>query len=170
MGCSQPHLLIGAPGVEHRRTGSFIIGRISRRDRQPVLKRGRRDDEIGLGKSVPCFATIFNQEPPLEHDVFRNRQNALVEHGSYLVRQPIAQLGALSRISDQFNAEPDFRERHRADEETIKRLRCDEGDDFRLGSGSPQLGENIRIDQPARHRVTSRTGMEVRAGSISMSR
>jgi hypothetical protein len=35
--------------------------------------------------------------------------------------------GAPFRIGDQFNAEPDFRERCRADEETIKRLRRDEG-------------------------------------------
>src|SRR5260370_32879384 len=117
---------------------------------------------------MPSLAAARDKKPPLKHDIFRDRQHALIEHRPPLVRQPVVQLGAPISIGDQFNAEPDFSQRYRADEKAIKRLRSDEGDDLGFGPGAPQLCEDIGIEQPARHRFTSRTGMRERLDSISM--
>ena len=35
---------------------------ISGDDGQPMLKRGGRDEEIGLREGMPCFATFFDQQ------------------------------------------------------------------------------------------------------------
>jgi hypothetical protein len=54
-----------------------------------VLQSRRGYDQIGLRKGMARLATILHQEPPLEHDVFGDRQDTLLEHRPYLVREPI---------------------------------------------------------------------------------
>jgi hypothetical protein len=49
-------------------------------------------------------------------------------------------------------------------------MRSNEGEHFALGLRAAQLGEDIRIEQPPRHRSTPRTGIRSRFGSMSMSR
>ena len=68
------------------------------------------------------------------------------------------------------DAEPDFSQRHRADEKAIEGFRGDEGYDLWFRSGATQLGQDIRVEQPTCHRETSRTGIRARLGSISVSR
>jgi hypothetical protein len=51
-----------------------------------------------------------------------------------------------------------------------ERARSDESEHFALGSRAAQLGENIRLEQPTRHRSIPRTGIRSRFGSMSMSR
>ena len=46
------------------------------------------------------------------------------------MRQPLAKLGAVRGIGDQFNAEADFGEGDDADEQQIERLGGNEGDNF----------------------------------------
>jgi hypothetical protein len=58
---------------------------------------GRRDDQIGLRKCVTRLAALFHQQPPLDHDVFGDRQYSLIEHRPYLVGQPGDQFGAATR-------------------------------------------------------------------------
>ncbi len=79
-------------------------------------------------------------------------------------------LGAAGRAADALDAKPDFGERYRADVEKIERLRGDEGKDFSFRLGAAQLGQDVGIEQPARHKATLRTGIGVRLGSMSMSR
>ena len=79
------------------------------------MQRRRCNDEIRLREGIARLAAVLDEEPPLEHDVFGNREDALLEHWSYLVREPIVEFGAPSSLADQFNAEPNFSEAHRAD-------------------------------------------------------
>jgi hypothetical protein len=74
----------------------------------------------------------------------------------------VVEFGAPAGIGDKFNAEADFGKSHGADVELLERLRGDEGEHFRFGLGAAQLGEDIRIEQPTRHRSTPRTGMRPR--------
>ena len=64
----------------------------------------------------------------------------------------------------QLDAEADFGKGDRADVEQLERLRPDEGDDLGLRPGAAQLGEDVGVEQPARHNETSRTGIGSRSG------
>ena len=50
------------------------------------------------------FAPLLDHEPPLEHDVFRNRQDTLFEHRAHFMRKPIIQFAAMVWIGDEFYA------------------------------------------------------------------
>ena len=116
------------------------------------------------------FATIFDQEPPPEHDVLGDGEDALLEHRPYLVREPIIEFGAPLGIRDEFDAETDFGEGHRTHIEKIERLCGDEGEDFTFWLGAAQFREDVGVEQPAGHKETSRTGISVRPGSMLISR
>lgn len=60
---------------------------------------------------------LIDQEAPLEHDVFRNRQRALSEHWPHFVRKPVIQFGSTRRVRQQFDAKVYFGERNDTDEE-----------------------------------------------------
>ena len=76
----------------------------------------------------------------------------------------------MRNIGKVLDAEADFRVGHDADKEVLKRLGGDKADDVRVRVEPPQLGENIGVEQPAGHSLTSRTGGRSRGGSISTSR
>jgi hypothetical protein len=80
----------------------------------------------GCEKVWANFAAIFDQQTPLEHDVFGDRENALLEHRPNLVCEPIVEFGATIGVRDKFDTEPDFREGHRTRIEQFKRLGCHE--------------------------------------------
>ena len=84
-----------------------------------MAQRRRRDDQIGLREGVPRLAAFFDQQPPFEHDVFCDGQDALLEHRPHLVREPVVEFGALAGVGDKFNAEADFGEGHGADIEFL---------------------------------------------------
>lgn len=127
------------PRIDDRRAGALIIARVAGNDRQPVAQRRRRDDQIGLRERMPALRP-----------------------SSASSRHLVVEFGAPAGIGDKFNAEADFGKSHGADVELLERLRGDEGEHFRFGLGAAQLGEDIRIEQPTRHRSTPRTGMRPR--------
>ena len=92
-----------------------------------MMERGGRDNEIGLREGVPSFATFFDQQAPLEHHIFTNREHSLFEHGPQFVSQPVRQLGAAIRFAQQFDTETYFGERDGTDEQASKRLHGNEG-------------------------------------------
>src|SRR3984893_15569283 len=116
------------------------------------------------------LAAIFDQEPPFEHDVFGDREHALLEHRPYLVREPIVEFGAATGIGEEVNAESNFSKAHRAHIKKFERLGGDECEDFVFWPGAAQFGQDIGVEQPTRHKETLRTGIGVRLGSISISR
>ena len=134
-----------APRIEHRRAGLLIVAHIAGYDRQTVMERRCGDDQIGLRESMAGFAAVFDQEPPLEHDVFGDCEHSLFEHRPHLVRKPIIQFGATGGAAGALDAKPDFGQRHRADVEKIERLRGDEGEDLRLWLGTAQFGQDVGI-------------------------
>jgi hypothetical protein len=79
------------------------------------MERRCRDDQIGLREGVAGLAAIFHQEPPLEHDFFRDRQNPLLEHRPYFERKPVTEFGSLGRIGYNLDPEPYFSEGYRTD-------------------------------------------------------
>src|SRR5208283_1508237 len=158
------------PRINDRRVGALVIARIAGQDRQPVAECRRRDDQIGLRECMPRLAAFLDQQPPFEHDVFGDGQDALLEHRPHPVREPIVECDALAGVGNKLNAEADFGETHSADIEFFECLLGDEGKHFRLGFWAAQLRENIRVEQPTRHRSTPRTGIRPRFGSMSMSR
>jgi len=133
------------------------------------MQRRRGDDEIGLRKHMSRLATVLDQKPPFEHDVFADGDDALLEHRPHLVREPVVQFGAAGGIVEAFDAEADFGESHRTDIEQIERLRGNKGENFGLRPKATQFREYIRIEQPSRHRWRPRTGMRACSGSMSVS-
>src|SRR5665811_1885171 len=116
------------------------------------------------------FAALFDQETPLEHNVFGDRENTLLEYRPHLVRKPIIPLSAMVGVANEFDTESDFGEDHRAHIERFERLGGDEGEHFLFWPRSAQFRQNIGVEQPAHHKVTLRTGIIARFGSRSKSR
>ena len=86
------------------------------------------------------LAAIFDQEPPLEHNIFRDRQYTLLEHRADLVREPVTEFASLGRIGDKLDPESNFSKRHRADVKKVERLGGNERDHLGLGLWAAQLG------------------------------
>src|SRR5208337_3415637 len=150
--------------------GALVVARIAGQDGQRRAERRRGDDQIRLRERMLGLAAFLDQQPPFEHDVFGDGQDAPLEHRSHLVREPVVEFGALAGLGDELYAEADFGESHGADVEIVERAPGDEGEHSWFGLRATQLGENIRIEQPTRHRSTPRTGVRARFGSMSMSR
>ena len=117
-------------------------------DGQTVLDGGGRYDEVGLRKDMADFAAFFDQQAPPEHDVFGNRKNAALEHGPYLVDQPVIEFGAAIGFGYEFNPKPNFRGDDDADIQALQRAIIDEGDNLRLRPGPSQFGQDVRIEEP----------------------
>ncbi len=135
-----------------------------------MTQRRRRDNQIGLREGMPRLAAFLDQQPPFEDNVFGDGQDALLEHGAHLVREPVIECGALAGVRNKFDAEADFGDGYGADIKLVERVRGNEGEHFGLWLRAAELGEDIRIEQPPRHRSTLRTGIGPRFGSMSMSR
>ena len=100
--------------------------------------------------------------PPDEHP--------LIEHWPHLVDQPVVQFGAANSVTHGLDTEANFGERDGADEQVFKTLAGDEVAHTRIRARPAQLGNDVGVQQPAAHSLTARTGIALRAGSISMSR
>ena len=103
------------PRIERPCAHLFVIAHIACDDGQAMMERRCCDDQIGLRERVAGLAAIFHQEPPLEHDFFRNQQNTLLEHRSYLVREPVIEFGSFGRIGHDLDPKPYFGESYHAD-------------------------------------------------------
>jgi hypothetical protein len=103
-------------------------------------------------------------------NMFGTGQDALLEHRPHLVREPVVELGAAAGVRDELDAKANFGERNGAYIEMFEWMRSNEGGHFAFWLRAAQLGEDIRIEQPTRHRSTPRTGSRSRFGSMSMSR
>src|SRR3954454_15166951 len=66
-------------------------------------------------------------------------------------------IGAASSVAQLFNAVSDFRQRNFGNEQCRAGLNFDEIDDFGIRTWFAQFGNNISIEQPTPHRLTSRT-------------
>jgi len=75
----------------------------------------RRDHQVWLGERVSRFPAFLHQKPPLQHDVFRDLQNAPLEHGPHLAREPAIQLRPTIGFGDTLDAEANFRQGNDAD-------------------------------------------------------
>src|SRR2546423_14384469 len=68
------------------------VAGVARNYSQPVLQSSRRDDQIWLRERVTDFPSVLNQKSPGHEDVFGNIENAVREHGTCRVKQPVIQL------------------------------------------------------------------------------
>jgi hypothetical protein len=60
--------------------------------------------KIGLPEAVPRLAAILDKESPFEHDVFGDRQDALIEHRPQYMRQPVTRLSQPDSASQLVSA------------------------------------------------------------------
>src|SRR5690242_5736299 len=74
-----------APRVKNGHPGSSEISRVAGDYGEAIVKCGRGDDQIRLGVGMPGFPAILDQQPPLEHDVFADWQDAFLEHRPHFV-------------------------------------------------------------------------------------
>jgi hypothetical protein len=100
-----------------------------------MMERRCCDNQIGLRESVAGLAAVFHQEPPLEHDFFRDRQNTLLEHRPYLVREPVIEFGSLGRIGHDLDPELYFGERYSTDVKQFERWTAMNATTLRSGFG-----------------------------------
>ena len=82
-----------------------------------MLQSRRGDDEMGCENVCPTLRPSSNEKTPSEHDIFADRQHALIEHRTHFVGEPVIQLSPLRGIDDELNAEADFGERDGANEQ-----------------------------------------------------
>jgi hypothetical protein len=150
------------PGSEDVHARSQVFLRIAGNHGEAMMLGRSRDDQVGLGECTSRFAAVLDQEAPLEHDVFRDRQYALFEHWPYLVRQPVIQIGSTRCVWQQFDPEAYFGKRNNTDVETFHGLRAYEFGDLGFGPRPPKFGDDIGVEQSSRHSETSRTGGVVR--------
>src|SRR5438034_3202008 len=160
------------PRIEHGEMCFEVIASVARNDREAMMPAGRRDNQVGLGKGMACFAAFLHQQSPLKHDVFGNRQHTLLEHRTHFVGKPVVKRGAACNLGQQFDAEANLGQRHCTDVEQFERLRLDDRKHLRLWPRAPNFRQDVGIEQPSRHGVTSRTGTGsgLRLASMSMSR
>jgi len=98
------------------RTGTrFVeIAAVSRHYRQAIVNRSGSDNQVRLGVRVSRFAAFGDQNPPPEHDIFCDWQNALIEHGPHRMRKPGVQLVApAALLAQEFDAEAELGQSYR---------------------------------------------------------
>src|SRR5581483_12359698 len=103
-----------------------------------MVKSRRRNDEVRLRERVTHLATLFHQQSPLEHDVFRNWKHSLFKHRPHFVCQPPGELCALIGVRERLNTKADFCQGDRTDIEFLKRLCRNERYYLRLGPLAPK--------------------------------
>ena len=86
------------------------------------------------------------------------------------MRHPLMQLRPPPKCGPQLNLELQISKRRSADLQKIKRLPRDECHNLRLRLRPTQLRQSVGIEQPTRHKLTSRTGSASRLGARSSSR
>lgn len=79
----------------------------------------------GCTKVWPDFSSVFDQKAPLQHDVFIDRKDSILEHRSQLVREPIVELHPSAGVIEELDPEPNLGEGHDAD---IQKVQCLAGD------------------------------------------
>ena len=139
-------MLQGVPRIEDGHTRLVEIASVASHDRKVMLKRRRRNEQIGLGKNVSGLPPRVNQEPPLEHDVFRYLENPMFKHRSHLVREPLVQIGPSIGLGKQFDSKSDFSERNGTDKKLLQGTIGNESDNPRLRSRPPQFRQDVRIE------------------------
>ena len=72
----------GAPGIDYRDVRLVELAVVARDNCHAMMGRSGRNDKIWLGECVTGLSTFLDKNPPLEHDLFRDWQNPLIEHRS----------------------------------------------------------------------------------------
>jgi len=118
---------------------------ITRNDGEAVMNGGGGDHEVRLRERVTRFPAFLNQQPPLEQNLFRDLENAAIEHGTHLVHQPVVQFNPAMGLVDKFDAKSNLGQGYYADVKLLQRAAGYEGHDFPIRPGSPQFRQDIGI-------------------------
>ena len=86
------------PRVENLHPRLIEIAPVACYNSKPVVQGCRRQHEVGMRIGVPDPASLFHQQPPLQQDVFRYRQNPPRECRLQCQLQPFIQIGAARRV------------------------------------------------------------------------
>jgi hypothetical protein len=99
---------------------------------------------------MSVLSSICNRQT-LEHGVLTDVEGALLEHGPYLMREPITQLGAACDVGNTFNVEADFGKGDNANEQQIEGLPRDKVEDLRIRFWTSTHDNKEEPDAYARH-------------------
>lgn len=102
------------PGVQDRKPGSGEIANIAGHQNKAKMQCRRAYDQIGLRKSMADFPTFFDKKTPAEHNIFRDRQDALFKFGADSMFQPVGEFQTTGWIGLAFDTEANFCECYRA--------------------------------------------------------
>jgi len=125
------HRLRVKPGIEDGGARFFVVAHVAGYDGKTVVQCGCGDNQVGMAD----LAAVFDQQPPLEHDILAHREDALFEHRAHLVREPIIQFRAAGGVGDELDSESYFGERYGAHIEQVERLPADEFQHLAFGLG-----------------------------------
>jgi hypothetical protein len=115
-------------------------------------------EEIGFGERVSPPSALFPHQTPAQQDIFRYRENTSCEQRSYRTIEPLGNIGAPGRIAQLLDAEADLGEGDFGREQCVPPLRANETPNLLVRPRTTQLGNDVRIDQPAPQSFTSRIG------------
>ncbi len=158
------------PRIDDRDARLVVIASITRNNRKAVVNSSGGDNQVWLGERMASLSAFLDQQSPLEHDVFGNLENPMVEHRAHLVCEPVIQLGAAVWIVNKLDAKTYFSKGYGADVKLIKRASGDKIDDPRFRLRAAQFGQDIGIEKPRHQNVTPLTGERSLVGSRSISR
>ena len=109
------------PRIDDRGMCLVEIASITRNNRKSVMNGSCGDNQIWLRESMAALPAFLDQESPLEHDVFGDLENPMVEHRADFVCEPVIQLGAAIGFVNKLNAEANLCKSYRADVKLIQR-------------------------------------------------
>lgn len=96
--------LFSRPGIVNLGAGALEFGGVAGDNGKPVVKGRRGNEEIGLRVSYASSSAFFDHQAPSHDNILADGQRAALEHGSYIVRQPIGEIAPPNRVRDNVNA------------------------------------------------------------------
>ena len=117
-----------------------------------------RATEIVQYEAVAALLTFDRHRFPADNHVLGDGEDPLGEERAQCSVKPQADVGAAARVFKLLDAEPDFAERDFRGEQLLAGLSGDELGHGRRRFRFTQLGNDVGVEEPTPHRLTSRTG------------
>src|SRR5206468_850430 len=95
---------------------------------------------------------------PANDDVFRDREDTPEKKRSQGAVEPEVNIRTTACVFELLDPETDFAECNFGGEKHLTRLRSDERSNSRIRARLAKLGNDVGIEKPTPHRLTSRTG------------
>jgi toxin ParE1/3/4 len=152
------HVQNARPWIEYGNSGGNKLAGIARDDGEVFQRGNGRNEQVWLPKGVAALLSFDRHRLPANDDVFGNREHAPKKKQSQGPVEPHVNVRATACVFKLFDPEPDFTKCDFGGKKHLTRLRGDELSNSRIWSRLAKLGNDVRIEKPTPHRLTSRTG------------